>query len=135
MTGTTQLDKSTPESQWKEKLTDAEYHVLRQKGTEPAGTGEYDKFYNDGTYVCRGCGNPLYSSEAKFKSGCGWPAFDDNFPGAVDRHEDNAYGMKRVEITCAKCGGHLGHVFEGEGFTKTNERHCVNSISVKFQPK
>jgi peptide-methionine (R)-S-oxide reductase len=127
-----QLDKNTPDDVWKKKLKPEEYYVIRQKGTEPAGTGEYDKFYEKGKYVCRACGNPLYSSEAKFKSGCGWPAFDDHFPGAVDHHDDNSYGMTRTEITCANCGGHLGHVFRGEGFTQTNTRHCVNSLSVKF---
>lgn len=109
--------------------------MIREKGTERAGTGEYDKFYQEGVYTCRACGNPLYTSEAKFKSGCGWPAFDDEIPGSVERHEDKAFGMVRTEITCAKCGGHLGHVFKGEGFTPTNTRHCVNSLSIKFEPK
>lgn len=108
---------------------------MRQKGTEPAGTGEYDKFYEEGVYKCRGCGTPLFTSDSKFSSGCGWPAFDAEIPGAVDRHTDTAYGMVRTEITCSNCGGHLGHVFKGEQFTATNERHCVNSLSVKFEPK
>ncbi|GLC34093.1 Peptide methionine sulfoxide reductase B2 [Pleodorina starrii] len=130
------LDKNTPESVWKEVLNAEEYYILRQKGTERAGTGLYNKFYEDGVYKCAGCGNPLYKSETKFNSGCGWPAFYDEIPGAVDRHVDNSYGMKRVEITCANCGGHLGHVFEGEGFpTPTNQRHCVNSVSIKFEAK
>jgi peptide-methionine (R)-S-oxide reductase len=112
-----------------------QYYILRQKGTEPAGSGEFDGFYPpDGTFVCAGCGNPLYTAAAKFKSGCGWPAFDDEIAGAVERTEDNSYGMRRVEITCAKCGGHLGHVFEGERMTPTNTRHCVNSLSIKFKP-
>lgn len=113
-----------------------EYAVLREQGTEPAGTGEYDKFYEEGTYVCGGCGTPLYESTAKFNSGCGWPAFYDNLDGKVERRVDHSFGMKRVEIVCANCGGHLGHVFEGEGFpTPTDERHCVNSVSLKFVPK
>lgn len=130
------LDKSTPESRWKELLGPMEYAVLREQGTEPAGTGEYDKFFEEGTYVCGGCGTPLYESDAKFNSGCGWPAFYDNLDGKVERRVDNSFGVKRVEIVCANCGGHLGHVFEGEGFpTPTDERHCVNSVSLKFVPK
>jgi len=130
------LDKSTADDVWKKLLSAEQYHILRQKGTEPAGTGQYNKFYEDGVYKCAGCGNPLYKSETKFNSGCGWPAFYDEIPGSVDRHVDNAFGMRRVEITCANCGGHLGHVFEGEGFpTPTDQRHCVNSMSVKFAPK
>lgn len=133
---TEKLDKSTPEEKWKTLLSAEEYYVLRQKGTEPPNSGKYNKFYEEGTYNCGGCGTPLYTSETKFNSGCGWPAFFDEIPGSVDRHEDISMGMKRVEITCATCGGHLGHVFEGEGFpTPTNQRHCVNSISVKFEPK
>ncbi|GLI66028.1 hypothetical protein VaNZ11_009734 [Volvox africanus] len=138
------LDKSTPDNVWKEILSAEEvsrgnrvaFYILRQKGTERAGTGLYNKFYEDGVYKCAGCETPLYKSETKFNSGCGWPAFYDEIPGAVDRHVDNSYGMRRVEITCANCGGHLGHVFEGEGFpTPTNQRHCVNSVSIKFEPK
>jgi len=126
----------TTEAEWKQRLTAEEYNVLRQKGTERPGTGEYNNFSagpEGGVFVCRACNAPLYSYESKFNSGCGWPAFDDDL-GTVDRHVDNSFGMKRVEITCKNCGGHLGHVFEGEGFTKTNERHCVNSVSIKFVP-
>ncbi|KAK9824029.1 hypothetical protein WJX72_007099 [[Myrmecia] bisecta] len=130
------LDKSTPENKWKEVLSTEEYQILRQKGTEPAGTGQYNKIYKDGEYNCAGCGATLYKSDTKFDSGCGWPAFYAEIPGAVDRHVDSSFGMKRTEITCSKCGGHLGHVFEGEGFkTPTDERHCVNSRSLKFQAK
>merc|ERR1711998_415044 len=103
-------------------------------GTEPRG-GEYDGFYpkaGEGYFECRACKAPLYSAEAKFKSGCGWPAFDKCYKGAVETTIDSSHGMRRIEITCAKCGGHLGHVFEGERMTATNERHCVNSVSVKF---
>lgn len=82
--------------------------------------------------MCRGCGNPLYSATAKFNSGCGWPAFDKCYSGAVSTNVDSSFGMRRVEIVCARCDGHLGHVFEGESLTPTNERHCVNSVSVKF---
>ncbi|PNW73003.1 hypothetical protein CHLRE_14g615100v5 [Chlamydomonas reinhardtii] len=131
-----ELGKDTPESTWKQVLSTEEYRVLREKGTERAGTGVYNKHFDDGVYRCAGCGTPLYTSETKFNSGCGWPAFYDEIPGAVERHVDVSHGMKRVEITCVKCGGHLGHVFEGEGFpTPTNQRHCVNSVSIKFEPK
>jgi len=129
------LDKSTPESTWAKILSAQDYQVLREKGTERAGTGKLNKFYEEGLYKCKGCGQPLYASAMKFDSGCGWPAFDRELPGAVERTEDNSYGMRRVEITCSNCGGHLGHVFTGEGFTETNTRHCVNSVSVTFEGK
>ena len=115
------------------KLNRMEEFVIVHKGTEPPFTGEYDKLFKDGTYVCRRCDTPLYTSTSKFNSGCGWPAFDDEIAGAVKRLPDPD-GM-RIEIECNKCGGHLGHVFMGEGFTPTNARHCVNSVSLKFLPK
>ena len=114
------------------KLTDEEQEVIINKQTEAPFSGEYDEFFQKGMYVCRQCNNPLYSSEAKFKSGCGWPSFDDEVKGSVKRIPDPD-GM-RNEIVCAKCGGHLGHVFLGEGYTKKDTRHCVNSLSVKFVP-
>jgi len=121
------------EAAWREQLSDEEYYVLRQKGTEYAGSGKYDKFYpRAGHFVCGGCGAPLYSAAAKFDSGCGWPAFDRIVKGAVVTQTDTSLGMRRVEILCGSCGGHLGHVFEGERFTRTNERHCVNSASVRY---
>ena len=130
------LDKNTPEEVWKSRLTAQEYHVIRQKGTEAPGTGEYNGFKappEGGVFVCRACNAPLYDSSTKFNSGCGWPAFYDELPGTVERHVDNSMGMRRVEITCKNCGGHLGHVFEGEGFpTPTDQRHCVNSLSIRF---
>ncbi|CAM9854365.1 unnamed protein product [Chrysoparadoxa australica] len=126
------------EEAWKGELTDEEYYVLRQKGTEARG-GEYDGIYptevRAGHFVCRACKAPLYSAESKFKSGCGWPAFDKCYEGSVVTHSDNSFGMRRVEIMCGNCGGHLGHVFEGERMTPTNERHCVNSLSVKYVPE
>ncbi|XP_020274230.1 peptide methionine sulfoxide reductase B5-like [Asparagus officinalis] len=121
------------EEEWRAVLSPEQFRILRMKGTEYPGTGEYDKFYEEGIYECAGCGTPLYKSTTKFNSGCGWPAFFEGLPGAINRTADPD-GM-RVEITCAACGGHLGHVFKGEGFrTPTNERHCVNSISLKFTP-
>ena len=111
--------------------------MIREKGTEAPFTGEYDKHMpSSGVYTCTACAAPLYKASHKFKSGCGWPAYFDSIPGAVTRHTDSAFGMARTEIVCAKCGGHLGHVFKGEGYpTPTDERHCVNSVSLKFSEK
>ena len=125
------------ESEWREQLKDDEYHVLRQAGTERAFTGEYTDTETEGVYKCRACDAELFRSDHKFHSHCGWPSFYS--PLAEDRVEyieDTSHGMKRVEVRCANCGSHMGHVFEGEGYdTPTDQRYCINSISLTLEPK
>ena len=122
------------EEEWKKMLTPEQYRILREKGTEMAFTGEYLHEKADGTYACAACGNPLFGSDAKFDSGTGWPSFDTALSGAIETHRDTSGGMERTEITCARCGGHLGHVFD-DGPTKTGKRYCINSVCLDLEEK
>lgn len=124
------------EAEWREQLTEDEYRVLRQAGTERAFTGEYTDCKTTGVYQCRACGAELFRSDTKFESHCGWPSFFSPLAGdAVILREDRSHGMTRVEVLCTACHSHLGHVFEGEGYgTPTDQRYCINSISLRLVP-
>ncbi|MFD7002784.1 peptide-methionine (R)-S-oxide reductase MsrB [Streptomyces mirabilis] len=127
-------DIEKPDEQWRAELTPAEYTVLRKAGTEPAFTGEYTDTKAKGVYSCRACGAELFTSNEKFESHCGWPSFfDARNSDAVELVSDRSHGMVRTEVRCARCGSHLGHVFEGEGYpTPTDQRYCINSISLRL---
>jgi len=122
------------EDEWKAKLTPQQFEILRKKGTEHPFTGKLLKNKESGMYSCGACGVDLFMSDAKFDSGTGWPSFDDAVAGAVELKEDVAHGMRRIEAMCAKCGGHLGHVFD-DGPTKTGKRYCINSLALGFKKK
>ena len=127
------LEIQKSEAQWKKELTPEQFEVLREKGTERPFSGKYVNTFEKGTYVCAACANLLFYSDAKFHSDCGWPSFDKAIKGSVTYITDSSFGMSRTEVNCAKCGGHLGHIFD-DGPTKTGQRFCTNSVSVKFIP-
>ncbi|MFD5655893.1 peptide-methionine (R)-S-oxide reductase MsrB [Streptomyces hirsutus] len=129
-------DVEKPDEQWRAELSPSEYAVLRQAATEPAFTGEYTDTKTEGVYACRACGAELFTSKTKFESHCGWPSFyDPRDSEAVELIEDRSHGMVRTEVRCFRCGSHLGHVFEGEGYaTPTDQRYCINSVSLKLRP-
>tara|TARA_X000000950_G_scaffold283333_1_gene383934 strand:+ start:4068 stop:4472 length:405 start_codon:yes stop_codon:yes gene_type:complete len=121
------------EKYWEKNLSKKEYQILREGGTEQPYTGKYNNHFEDGVYVCKGCGKPLYKSKSKFDSGCGWPSFDECIKNSIEYKKDFKIGVLRIEILCSNCGGHQGHVFN-DGPTKTNQRYCVNSASIDFIP-
>ena len=123
------------EKEWKKELSPEEYRVLREKGTEIPFSGKYDEFFEKGMYRCKACKAELFDSNRKYDTHCGWPSFDEALPGAVEFHEDNTLGMKRIEVTCARCGSHLGHVFPDGPKETTGQRFCINSISLDFNKK
>lgn len=127
----TKIEKT--EAEWRRELSDEEYRILREKGTERPNSGKYNLHFEDGMYKCKACGNPLFTSDQKFESSCGWPSFDNQVSkDAIATHRDTSHGMIRTEIVCGNCGSHLGHVFN-DGPTESGLRYCVNSASLDFK--
>jgi peptide-methionine (R)-S-oxide reductase len=122
------------DAEWRAELSPEQYRVLRQQGTEAPFTGEYDHVFEPGTYLCAGCGSELFDSDSKYDSGCGWPAFSETMADAVDEETDASHGMVRTEVTCSRCGGHLGHVFP-DGPRPTGLRYCINSAALKLEER
>lgn len=133
-TSENQYEVQKTEQEWKEILTPEEFKVLRKHGTERAGTSPLDKIYDEGTYVCKGCGQPLFTSDTKFNSGTGWPSFFQPLEKAIATTVDRTLFMTRTEVHCSRCGGHLGHVFN-DGPKPTGQRYCMNGVSLKFVPE
>lgn len=131
LTTKTKLMKKT-DAEWKKELTEQEYYVLREKGTDRAGNGGYTKHFEKGTYVCAACNTQLFESNSKYESHCGWPSFDDAIEGTVTKTKDYSHGMVRTEITCKTCDGHLGHIFDDGPKDTTGKRYCINTTSIKF---
>lgn len=127
--------RKLPNDYWKKKLTPEQYGVLRNKGTEVPFSGKFYKNFENGMYECVACGNPLFSSDTKFDSDCGWPSFDRSLEGNVEFHDDDSFGMRRTEVVCKNCGGHLGHVFDDGPKETTGKRFCINSVALDFKPK
>lgn len=129
-----QFEINKTEAEWRQTLTPEQFRVLRQHGTERAGTSSLNKEYGKGTFICAGCGSPLFTSETKFDSGTGWPSFYDPMPGAIETSVDRSLFMTRVEVHCQRCGGHLGHVFD-DGPVPTGKRYCMNGVAMEFVPE
>ncbi|WP_436344923.1 peptide-methionine (R)-S-oxide reductase MsrB [Natronorubrum sp. FCH18a] len=129
--GQSDADLPSSDAEWREELSEEQYRILREAGTEAPFSGEYVDHKDDGSYACAGCGTELFDSETKFESGCGWPSFYDADDDIVETRPDNSHGMQRTEVLCANCGGHLGHVFE-DGPEPTGKRYCINSAALEF---